>query len=71
MTRRNRRAGAAIAFAVMAALTALAVQGLMRDSRAQDTARGVAMAPGERPRPLAATSRRTSSHIQSTSSPAW
>jgi cytochrome c oxidase cbb3-type subunit 3 len=45
MTRGNRRAGAAIAFAVMAALTALAVQGLMRDSRAQDTARGVAMAP--------------------------
>jgi cytochrome c oxidase cbb3-type subunit 3 len=47
MTRRNRRASAAIAFTATVALTALAVQGFTRDSRAQDTTRGVTMAPAQ------------------------
>jgi cytochrome c oxidase cbb3-type subunit 3 len=47
MTRHHRTTGAAFAVALLAAVVALAAPGLLRASRAQDTARRVAAAPAQ------------------------
>lgn len=47
MMRGNRGVGAMIAFAATVTVIALAMQGFLRDSPAQDTRRGVAMAPAQ------------------------
>jgi cytochrome c oxidase cbb3-type subunit 3 len=47
MTRQLRTTGAAFALACVGALLALAAPGFLRDSRAQDTARRVTMAPAQ------------------------